>query len=202
MKIARYFGGLVLAIVFLVGVCLGEPEPEPQLPLYYAANFGYQNLAPEVDLANAQHHAQDGFGQYGYGYSNPTSAKSEVKTADGVVRGSYQYVDANNLVQTVNYVSDSLGFRVAATNLPKAPVSAETVPEQVVQPAPYVAPAPAVVAPAPAVVAQAPTPYVATAPVAPQVTPAHHPYYAYAPNYHYLPYLTAQVQPAKVEETP
>ena len=71
-----------------------------------------------------------------------------------------------------------------------------------VQAAPYVAPAPTVVAPAPAVVAQAPTPYVATAPVAPQVTPAHHPYYAYAPNYHYLPYLTAQVQPAKVQETP
>ena len=109
-----------MAIAFLVGVCLGEPEPEPQLPLYYAANFGYQDL-PEVDLANAQHHAQDGFGQYGYGYSNPTSAKSEVKTADGVVRGSYQYVDANNLIQTVNYVSDSLGFRVAATNLPVAP---------------------------------------------------------------------------------
>ena len=64
-----------------------------------------------------------------------------------------------------------------------------------VQPAPYVAPAPAVVA-------QAPTTYVATAPVAPQVTPAHHPYYAYAPNYHYLPYLTAQVQPAKIEVTP
>ena len=104
-----------------MGVCLGEPEPEPQLPLYYAANFGYQNLVPEVDLANAQHHAQDGLGQYDYGYSNPTSAKSEVKTADGVVRGSYQYVDANNLIQTVNYVSDSLGFRVAATNLPVAP---------------------------------------------------------------------------------
>ena len=63
-------------------------------------------------------------------YASPTSQKSEVKTADGVVRGSYQYVDANNLVQTVNYVSDSMGFRVAATNLPKAPVSAETVPEQ------------------------------------------------------------------------
>ena len=67
---------------------------------------------------------------YFFRYASPTSQKSEVKTADGVVRGSYQYVDANNLVQTVNYVSDSMGFRVAATNLPKAPVSAETVPEQ------------------------------------------------------------------------
>ena len=38
-----------------------------------------------------QHHAQDGLGQYAYGYSSPTSQKSEVKTADGVTRGSYQY---------------------------------------------------------------------------------------------------------------
>merc|ERR1711988_1029155 len=170
MKIAT---GLFLAF-FLVGVSLGDPDP-----YNYASNFGY--VVPQLaDPANSQQHGQDGFGQYHYGYASPTSQKSEVKTADGVVRGSYQYVDANNLVQTVNYVSDSMGFRVAATNLPKAPVSAETVPEQVVQPAPYVAPAPA----------------------ASQLTPAHHPYYAYAPNYHYLPYLTAQVQPAKVEETP
>ena len=34
-------------------------------------------------------------------------------------------VDANNLIQTVNYISDSLGFRVAATNLPVAPATEE-----------------------------------------------------------------------------
>ena len=33
------------------------------------------------------------------------------KTADGVTRGSYSYVDANGLVQTVNYISDALGFK-------------------------------------------------------------------------------------------
>ena len=52
---------------------------------------------------------QDALGQYNYGYSDPNSAKQEVKTADGVVRGSYSYVDANGLVQTVNY----LGRRIA-----------------------------------------------------------------------------------------
>merc|ERR1712203_931260 len=55
---------------------------------------------------------------YNYGYSSPTSTKQELKTADGVTRGSYSYVDANGLVQTVNYISDALGFKVAATNLP------------------------------------------------------------------------------------
>ena len=41
-----------------------------------------------------------------------------MKSADGVTRGSYSYVDANGLLQTVNYISDAMGFRVAATNLP------------------------------------------------------------------------------------
>ena len=36
--------------------------------------------------------------------------------------GSYQYVDANGLLQTVNYVADPVnGFRVAGTNLPVGP---------------------------------------------------------------------------------
>merc|ERR1712200_170539 len=74
--------------------------------------------ATPVDATNSQYHAQDDFGQYNYGYSDPNSVKQEVKTADGVTRGSYSYVDANGIVQTVNYISDAMGFRVAATNLP------------------------------------------------------------------------------------
>merc|ERR1711997_687753 len=38
--------------------------------------------------------------------------------------GEYNYVDANGVLQTVNYVSDAEGFKVAATNLPQAPVAA------------------------------------------------------------------------------
>ena len=38
-----------------------------------------------------------------------------------MTRGSYQYVDANNVVQTVHYTADDInGFRVAATNVPVA----------------------------------------------------------------------------------
>merc|ERR1712198_798806 len=73
------------------------------------------------DAANSQYHAQDDIGQFNYGYSNPLSTKQELKTADGVTRGSYSYVDANGIVQTVNYLSDALGFKVAATNLPVGP---------------------------------------------------------------------------------
>merc|ERR1711953_901483 len=74
--------------------------------------------AVPADVTNSQFHAQDDIGQYNYGYYSPTSTKQELKTADGVTRGSYSYVDANGLVQTVNYISDALGFKVAATNLP------------------------------------------------------------------------------------
>merc|ERR1712186_297475 len=98
--------------------------------LPYATNYGYNvpasapvvAAAPVVgapyDASNSQYHAQDDFGQYNYGFSHPTQTKQELKTADGVTRGSYSYVDANGLLQTVNYISDAMGFRVAATNLP------------------------------------------------------------------------------------
>jgi hypothetical protein len=75
-------------------------------------------VVSQVDYNNAQYHGQDDFGQYRYGYSSPTQTKSEVKSADGITRGGYSYVDANGIVQTVNYISDAMGFRVAATNLP------------------------------------------------------------------------------------
>lgn len=51
-----------------------------------------------------------------------------MKTLDGVTRGSYSYIDSNAQLQTVNYVADALGFRVAATNLPKAPVDTNVAP--------------------------------------------------------------------------
>merc|ERR1712008_13323 len=81
--------------------------------LPYASNYGYSvpavasvaapvvasaplvAAATPIDATNSQYHAQDDFGQYNYGYS-----------------------DANGIVQTVNYISDAMGFRVAATNLP------------------------------------------------------------------------------------
>merc|ERR1712012_592290 len=115
--------------------------------LPYASNYGYSVPAAApvvasapvvaaptpVDATNSQYHAQDDFGQYNYGYSDPNSVKQEVKTADGVTRGSYSYVDANGIVQTVNYISDAMGFRVAATNLPVHNVEGNAV-EPVVQP--------------------------------------------------------------------
>jgi len=107
----------------------------PYTPAYY----GYQQpaAAAVVDthaaavispVTSQQYHAQSEIGEYNYGYSNPTGAKAETRTVDGVVRGTYSYVDANGIVQTANYIADDLfGFRVAATNLPVAPAVPEVV---------------------------------------------------------------------------
>lgn len=92
----------------------------------YASNFGYtfdpvssSFSAPAVTAS--QFHAQDEFGQFNYGYSNPLGSKVESKTADGVVRGAYSYIDANGQLQTVQYISDVLGFRASGTNIPVGP---------------------------------------------------------------------------------
>jgi len=115
-----------------------------------------------------QYHAQDELGQYSYGYAGGPSSKTETKTADGVVRGAYNYIDGNGLVQSVNYVADPVnGFRVAATNLP-------------VGPAPVAAPL-AVAAP----VAVARTAVAAQVYAAPHAVYAPHAaVYAHAPTYH------------------
>ena len=103
------------------------PVVQAAAPVVQAATPVVPVVPGNVDVANSQYHAQDDFKQYNYGYSNPLSTKQELKTADGVTRGSYSYVDANGLVQTVNYLSDAMGFRVAATNLPVHHVEAPVV---------------------------------------------------------------------------
>ena len=107
----------------------------------------YAAVAP-VGIAtsvSSQYHAQDTLGQYSYGYAGGPSAKTETRTADGITRGGYSYIDGHGLVQSASYVSDPVnGFRVAATNLPVGP----SVPAAPI--APIVAAAPAVLAaPAP-----------------------------------------------------
>merc|ERR1711988_1910623 len=99
---------------------------------YYAPSHGYQaapatyEVVPVASVAapaptHSQFHGQDELGGYNYGYATADSSKQEFRTPDGVVQGTYSYVDANGILQTVNYVSDAEGFKVAATNLPKAP---------------------------------------------------------------------------------
>jgi len=76
-----------------------------------------------------QFHAQDEFGQFSFGHAGGPSARTESRDAYGVTTGSYQYVDAHGLIQTVNYISDAAGFRVVGTNLPAGPAAVAETPE-------------------------------------------------------------------------
>ncbi|XP_052872530.1 cuticle protein 19.8-like [Anopheles cruzii] len=98
---------------------------------YAAAPTTYLATLPAVEVSS-QYHAQDELGQYSYGYNGGLSAKAESKSLDGITRGSYSYVDPENKLQTVAYTADALnGFRVAASNLPVAPIETRIAPEPV-----------------------------------------------------------------------
>ena len=72
-------------------------------------------LCPKLIL---QFHAQDEFGNLQYGYNNLNSVKQETGNTYTGVTGAYSYVDANGLLQRVEYVADGAGFRVADSRLP------------------------------------------------------------------------------------
>jgi hypothetical protein len=100
-------------------------------PVQVAAPFAVAAPAPVPVIASpttVQHHSQDEFGAFNYGYVDGNSAKEEIHTPDGITRGSYSYVDANGLIQRVDYIADPInGFRVAGTNIPVAPGTASVV---------------------------------------------------------------------------
>lgn len=112
----------IIVAAFLVATTSAKPSGLlTEVPTFYAA-------APLL----SQYHSQDSLGQYSYGYNGGLSSKVETKTLDGITRGSYSYVDADGLLQTVEYTADAVnGFRAAATNLPKAPIDTNVAPQPI-----------------------------------------------------------------------
>merc|ERR1712080_342284 len=128
---------LLVALSTLLAVSLAEEAKVVAAPLpYYAgypyAGYGYAGYAglpyaaghvtyaaapavaaPIAPYVGSQYHAQDEFGNLNYGYSNLNSAKAEAGNTYGGVNGGYSYVDANGVLQQVQYVADAAGFRVA-----------------------------------------------------------------------------------------
>ncbi|CAH1370613.1 unnamed protein product [Tenebrio molitor] len=61
---------------------------------------------------------QDGTSRQGFSYNAGNVVREESRDPDGVTRGFYDYLDPNGIIQHVEYIADSKGFRVRATNLP------------------------------------------------------------------------------------
>jgi len=199
---------VLIVLSALACAALAKPVIDAYAPIY-----GY-NLNPISVLAPSasQFHAQDEIGQYNYGYTNQDSSKSEFKSADGVVQGAYSYIDANGVLQSVQYISDALGFRVAATNLPVAPAVAEVKAEEPeplpVEPA---TPAPVEYKAAPVEVsnqvlvpqvAYSYLPYATNYPYYTAVQPQQVAYAVQAPQYVEIPQAAIPVEAPKVVETP
>ncbi|XP_034657936.1 uncharacterized protein LOC117894810 [Drosophila subobscura] len=72
--------------------------------------------APPAGDSVSQYHTQDEHGQYSYGYVAPLYSKHETRTVDGVIRGTFSYVDARGETQTTDYVADTEGFRVSSSH--------------------------------------------------------------------------------------
>merc|ERR1719209_1703690 len=133
---------LLVALSTLLAVSLAEDAKVVAAPLPYYAGLPYAAApvnyaaapavaapvapvtyaAPIAPYVGSQYHAQDEFGNLNYGYSNLNSAKAEAGNTYGGVNGGYSYVDANGVLQQVQYVADAAGFRVADSRLPVAPV--------------------------------------------------------------------------------
>merc|ERR1712183_657187 len=69
----------------------------------------------------SQYHSQDELGQYAYGHPSAGQAHSAVRDYTGAVRGSYNYINAENEEVVVHYIADQGGFRVSSNALPVAP---------------------------------------------------------------------------------
>lgn len=110
-RAAKYYSWYLFQVLLTIAIA-GHANASP-----YGVTVG---ITPFSHQVQSLYHSQDAYGQYVYGYATPTSAKNEVKTADGVTRGGYSYIDSNGILQTVQYSVDPIhGFRVAATNLPQ-----------------------------------------------------------------------------------
>ncbi|WP_368733971.1 chitin-binding domain-containing protein [Acinetobacter pittii] len=93
-------------------------------------------VAVAAPVTKTQYHAQDELGNAAFGHSEPGQVHTSVQDGLGNRVGSYSYFNpTDGKVHRTDYVADSLGFRVAANDLPiadlKAPEPVTDTPEVV-----------------------------------------------------------------------
>merc|ERR1712234_10417 len=95
-------------------------------------------VAPAPAVTTSQYRAGDEFGNTAFGYTNPISSRMEQGNADGVVTGSYSYVDEAG-THTRSYIADAYGFRLTGESGVAAPAAAHLLHKRSLAafPAPY-----------------------------------------------------------------
>ncbi|KAB0791296.1 hypothetical protein PPYR_03096 [Photinus pyralis] len=86
----------VQCLILLPFVWAVPPEPELDLPPRpYAFGYAAGRFAGHIDRTH-----------------------SEISTGDGVVKGTYSYVDPRHQIRTVDYIADKQGFRAVLNHSP------------------------------------------------------------------------------------
>jgi len=126
MKLFVVYFSSLLALVLADGYYYIAPQLQRKNPLLLNSFSSSALVSASSNPIQQQYHTQDELGQYSYGYSEPLSTKQEVRSLDGITRGSYSYVDGAGIIQRVDYTADASGFHVTGTNLPKQNAVKET----------------------------------------------------------------------------
>jgi len=98
-------------------------------------------VAPAPAVTTSQYRAGDEFGNTAFGYTNPISSRMEQGNADGVVTGSYSYVDEAG-THTRSYIADAYGFRLTGESGVAAPAAAHLLHKRSLAAFPYAYAAP------------------------------------------------------------
>merc|ERR1719285_510865 len=100
-KAAHTYGGAILPAHVSTGYNLALPATRvitkaaiaPVVAAHAPVVTKSAVVAPAPAVTTSQYRAGDEFGNTAFGYTNPISSRMEQGNADGVVTGSYSYVD-------------------------------------------------------------------------------------------------------------
>ena len=95
---------------YSVPATIASPAPAVHANVVPVSTSAVRTIAAKP--STSQHHRQDEFGNFDYGYQNINSAAYQAGNVRTGVTGGYSYRDAYGLQRTINYVADGLGFRL------------------------------------------------------------------------------------------
>ncbi|XP_055385581.1 cuticle protein 6-like [Condylostylus longicornis] len=86
--------------------------------IYFITIFVVVSCEPQA-ITDDRLNFIDELGNYHFGYNDGQTARHEMRTKDGIVRGTYLFVDANDEIKRVSYTSDPVNGYKIVDELPK-----------------------------------------------------------------------------------